>query len=302
MSVYPVTLDHDLYPGDLVALEFLEAAIAEDGDLTYGDDSAVGDFESATSAPTSTMMAQAKAFWEAGVAEAAGGAAVKGFSTATPREYFDCFISDSGGGTGTWQYYSSAGGVSTITSQNYALALRGWYAVYGYDATVAATWAWLLAATSNVTFETSVTASKSQIAEGKTGTYAPGTCLATVIDVVSGGAAVNRNGSDLYNWATVGLLAELRTAQDLANFRESKREASKMRRRNTAGTPGDERHEMPSLRGRTGLTFQTFFTETILSAARRVYDVVAAAMFGLSYRQEPKIHTVKDHMPHVRGN
>lgn len=292
MSSYDVTLDHDLYPGDLVALEFLVAALAEEGDTTYGDTTVVGDFSFSTDAPLSTMRTEAEAFWTAGVADAGSATATVGFGSTTPYEYFDCFISD-GTGTGTWQYATTSGGVSTITGRNFALALRGWYASSGYDAKATDVYTWLLDADSNTAYTTPAGTRNSTLFAGKTGDYDPTLALTTYIDVVAASTAVNRNGSDLYDWATLGLLAALR-AGAASDMTEAKRQVSLYRRYAYSGVD-DARMYRVSLRGKSGLSGQVSFTETILGASRRVYDALAAAMVGLVYREDPKIFVVRDH-------
>lgn len=282
MSLYDVVYDHDLYPGDLVALEFVKAALALEGDATYGDAEAVGQFVEATDAALSVMLSQAQAFWTGGADDTVG------WSAAAPYEYFDCFISDSGGGTGEWQYATTVGGASTITGRNYALGLRGWYAVNGYDSTASGVYRWLIAATSNAAFETLADTPPAVVYATTTGTYDPRLALATYID-----APRNRNASALYDWATVGLLGPLRAANGF-DLTESKRQASRLRQQDYAGVLSAKFHRV-SLRGKSGLTYQVAFTETVEGSSRRVYDATAAAMVGLVYREAPVIFIQRDH-------
>lgn len=285
MSVYDLTLDHDLYPGDLIAMEFLTAVIAEEGTRTYGDDAAVGDFTERTDATTATMLAEAKAFWQDGVRNAGEADATVGFSSTTPREYFDCFISD-GTGTGTWQYATG----TSLTGMNWALGLRGWYATYGYDTKAADIYTWLMGASSNASYETGASTLARVWYAAETGTYNPKRALSTYI------LATQKNGSALYDWATFGLLSGIHSARDYSSFTDAKREVSTSKRYAYDGV-ASAKHFRLNLRGKGGLSGQVQYTETILGAARRVYDAVAAAMIGLAYRVSPKIHVVKDHPP-----
>lgn len=295
MSDFSVRYDHDLYPGDLVALEFLEAASAEDGaGATYGDSTAVGDFVTRTDGTLSAMVSSALEFWTSGKANAGSADAITGWSATTPREYFDCFISDSGGGTGTWKFSSTDSSGSYVTGQNFAKAARGWYANAGYDATLGAVWSWLMGFTSNAAYESASDLRTQAKSLGVSGSYDPTLALATALRVQdASGAAASDNGSSYYDWTTVGLTCELASAQQPQLFADSKRECAKPRPREHAG-PNSSRSDEPFLRGKSGLSFQMAWTETVEGASRRVFDVYSAALFGLAIRQSPKIYQVTD--------
>jgi hypothetical protein len=292
MSLYNARFSHDLYVGDLVALEFLTAVQAEEGERTYGNTTAVGDFAYATNATPAEMIAAAKLFWTDGVAPIGTTTAVSGISASTPREYYDGYpgMGTWGGspspGTGTWQYTSS----TYITGRNFALGCRGWFAQAGYDTTLAAIYAWLRASTSNATYETATTTSSQQLYALETGTYDPNVALATLIDV-----ATNTNASSRYDLATVGLMAPIQSARDVGSFATAKETVSKPLRFAYHGRDS-ARFYRASLRGKTGLGYQVQFTETVSSASRRVYDVLAAAIIGLAYRESPTIFTSRDHV------
>lgn len=292
MSIYNVTYDHDLYPGDLVCLEFLDALLAQEGDITLGDTTAVGAFAQATDASISTMKAAALAFWSTGVADSGSTTAVSGLSASTPREYFDGYYNGPGG-TGTWQFDSTDSGGKYVTGLNFAKALRGLYDSYGYSTLVASLWTWLAAFTSNSAHETTAGLGNQAAGLATTGDYDPANALATKLRVqTAAGTTASDNGSELYDWATVGLLGPLRAARDASNFTEAKRAMSRPRRRAYSGIAA-QTMDLPTLRGRSGLSFQMAFSETILSASRKVYDVVSAAMSALSYREQPKIYGIQ---------
>lgn len=71
------------------ALEALALLRAVDGDATYGDAAAVGIFSFATAATLSTMIDECRAFWRDGAYDLEKEVHVIGFSSATPRGYFE---------------------------------------------------------------------------------------------------------------------------------------------------------------------------------------------------------------------
>jgi hypothetical protein len=281
-----VTLDHDLYAGDLIALEFIAAAQAQEGDITVGDDEPVGDFEFRTDATLSEMAAEAIAFWTTGIANAGSSTAITGLSTTTAREYFDCFISHTDEGTGTWKY---SDGSAEITGQNFAKALRGLYAQGGYTDLVSTIWAWLLSGASNTTYEPAADLPNRTLYKAATGEYDPTLALAT--ELVASSAS---NSSNLYDWATMGLTAPLQSAQAGGAFTTAKETASSLRRREYDGVNA-QRFDRVSLRGKTGLSLQVYFTESVEGRTARVYDAQAAAIIGTAYRLAPVIYATKDH-------
>lgn len=294
MSDYAVTFDHDLYQGDLVGLVFLEAVKTQEGDITLGDTSAVGDFADRTDRAISDMQADAIAFWETGIASAGETTAKSGFSATTPFEYFDCFISDGGGGTGTWSYASADSGGSYVTGLNWAKAIWGWFGKQGYDTRLAAAWTWLMGFDSNATYETSASASQQTLSQAETGDYDPTLALATNLRVLTAaGAAAADNGSSRYDWATIGLTAGVAAAQQRGSFAESKRIAMKGQRRAYQGLDC-ERYDVPAVRGVTGLGLQVSLTQTVFGVARKAKDVLAACMAGLAFREQPRSFGVTD--------
>lgn len=297
MSDFEIRFSHDLYPGDLICLEFLTEAVAQDGDASYGDSTVVGDFSYATNGLTSAMITSAQAFWTTGVIDSGTATVIGGFSESTPREYFDGYISDSGGGTGAWQYALVSSGMSKITGLNFAMGVRGWYAASGYDTTVSAIYSWLMASTSNSTYETADGTGNQALYLAQTGTYDPNVALSTYIDVLSGSTAVNKNGSSLYDWGTYGVLSKIQSSRNMSAFKDAKSLVSTYRRRAYSGASGDaQRFDKPSLRGKSGLGYQMAFTETVEGGTRRVYDTVRAAMMGLGYREAPFIYTMTDNV------
>lgn len=274
-------VNHRFYAGDAVALEFLEEAKDEEGDTTYGDTTAVGPFGSATDATLSTMISDCVNFWKNGIREQGAGSAVVGFSSATPRELFRAYPGVSGDGTGQWDYFDVAN--TSVSGLNYGLALRGLYASAGYSAQVKDVFTWLQAGASNATYQTTALNSLGQadqrvLLSGELGNYNPKICISSEVISASG-----NNNTSRYEWATVGLMGKLRSAQDRANFDTSKREMSRARYYSAYG-PDTNRVGRPILIGQSGLSFQVSFAVT--------HDVVKACMAGLAYREAPKIYGV----------
>jgi len=110
-----------------------------------------------------------------------------------------------------------------------------------------------------------------------------------VRDSTNGYAATAKNGSSLYDWASLGLMASIRAARHASTFKASRLAALGKRLRFADGLPSDYVYDYISLRGRSGLTFQTGFTETIVGLSRMANDGVAAARFGNVFRQQPLV-------------
>lgn len=278
---------HNLYVRDLVGLAFLSALRTVAGDISIGLTSALGgDFTGAADKLISEALALAKAFWTTGVGDNYTGTAKSGFSASTPYDYYDAFESTAGQ-TGDWQRTQDYPTAYWVNGRSFAKALWAWNEVYGFDSTVDAVWDWLMAFTSNSSFHTSATASKAAIADGKTGTYDPTLALATRLYVrnTADTAAMQTNGSSLYDWATTGLLAEIQSSQDRASFVDAKDALSRPRNRFASGNARDHEVDYLTLRAESGLTFQVGYLD---SNNTRRWDVAGACMAGLAYRSAPQ--------------
>lgn len=279
------TFDHKYYPGDANGITFLAALAAVEGDQTYGDASAVGDFAQATAALNSAIRAEAIAFWTTGVPDAGSTTAKTGLSATTPYEFFEAFHNASAA-AGTWRYADGIGQTgTTVTGMNFAKGLRALGTAF------TAVWSWLMSFTSNSSNRTSATASPSDISGGITGTYDPTICLArTLIATTKMEAAGTK-----YEWATVGLLAAFQSVGNAGALKNAKDTLAVPRIRYDKPTPARAETDNLGLRGRSGLSYQVSFTEGIGGAPRRVRDVVSAAMLMAAYRNTPQLWNLKDH-------
>jgi len=288
MSVHTVTLDHDLYPGDLIALEFLVAAKAQEGDITVGDTTAVGDFSERTDATISSMISEALAFWTTGLADAGGtDGAITGLSTTTPREYFDCFISHTSDGTGTWRYADGAASTgTTITSHNFALALRG-LAAAGQTTLGNAIFDWLMTFTSNSDYELPSEHHEQYRSKNLLGTYDPKTAPATILKVREGSplAATKKNGSAVYALHALGLLASYYSSRQRASFDTTKNTLNDPKAKRWENSERDNERLFLPLQGECGLSMQPSY-ETPVPKSRKRAEY--AAQTGCIYRHEPK--------------
>lgn len=279
------TFDHKFYPGDMVGLTFLTALQAAEGAATYGNTTAVGEFAQATDATNATMRSEATAFWTTGVPDAGSTTAKTGLSSTTPFEFFEAFRS-SAAAAGTWRYADGAGQTgTTVTGLNWAKGLRALPTFTGV-------WDYLVAFTSNSTYETADDTAPQAVAAALTGTYDPTLALATTL-IVSGTNA-SKNGSSRYDWATTGLMAEIQTTRGASGLGNAKAEVARPRRRYVDPTPRASRTDWLGLRGQSGLDFQVSFTDTVEGASRQVIDVLRAAMLMNAYRYTPQTWNLPD--------
>lgn len=271
------TFDHDYYYADMIGVDFLRLLTEVAGDITVGDTTAVGEYSYATDATLSEMLAEAKAFWEDGVTEAAGGDAVTGFSPTTPKTYFDSFRDDATA-TGNWTGTGAPG-------RGWAKGLRYWHAQWGFDDTVEAVWEWLMSFTSNEDAEEG-DASDYEIANTRIGTFDPRQALTEEIDTANETNAVGSVPS-LYDWATAGLLAGIMGEQDPVSLQVVKELlAHRRERRGDAFTRGVSQRDDLRLMVFSGLSYQTGYLDT----ATRQWDCAAAAMIGNVYRHAPEAY------------
>ncbi len=275
-----ITFDHRFYPGDLNGLTALAKLQALAGNITVGDATAVGVFNAATASTLSAMQTEALAFWTTGVADAGSTTAKTGMSTSTPFEFFEAFRSDLAA-AGTWRYADGAAQTgATVTGMNFAKGLRALGAAF------AAVWTWLMTFTTNAAYQSAAGVTARALAAAETGDYDPTLALATVLTV----KGASQNGSSKYEWATMGLLA----AFNAAGLKAAKDAIAVPRVRYDEPTPRRAETDYVGVRGRSGLSFQVSFTETVNAASRRVRDVVSAAMLMGAYRQAPQTFGLKD--------
>lgn len=216
------------------ALRMLEDV---DGDATYGDATAVGDFAQATSSTLSACVAACVAWWANG-AQDGNGAVVVGFGSATPRDSYAVTTA----GSSTWSTTGGQlGGLSTVVQGfEYAAGLRGLWECVGYNAQVSALNVWLRGFTSEPINRVPATWNNDRKARSTLGTYDATLCLAEYLGVTdAAGSPIATDApegqfGDLppgYDWRTAGLLAPIQSSTDQGSLRRAKDEISKERRR-----------------------------------------------------------------------
>jgi hypothetical protein len=272
------TFDHDYNQLDLVGLEFLALAQSIEGDVTVGDATAVGEYASATAAALSVMQADATVFWLTGVTEPGSTTDVTGFSSTTPKDYFDSFRSDAAA-SGYWAGTGTNG-------QSWASSLRSAYnaGTAALKAQAVTNWTWLMTFTSNPAYETTAT-SPSAIAAAVTGTYDPKICLSTVVSTSN-----KYNDSSYYDWSCCGPMSVVQAAQDPASLRAAKEAVVVPQRRYDEPTPRSEQIDYVYLRGKSGLSYQVQFTDN----GTRRYDCLAIASLMDVFRHQPQTFNLKD--------
>jgi hypothetical protein len=254
--------NHLFYPSGLVALEFWNELKTTDGDQSIGATTAVNGFDTIPAQLLSQSITDMRDCWETGI-QTATTVVVNGFSTTTPKEYFNAYPAvkfgfDSISGTGLWEYAdgNSADGTA-ITSQNFALALSSLFAYEGKSTQVTTILAWLRAFSSNADLETPDNTSPSVLARSTTGDYSPTLTLSTLLTVVD----TTENGSSLYDWGAFGMLSPLLAATDMTSFKSSRLGPLNIRQRYDDGTRNDGlEYDRIELRGLSGLSYQSAFS------------------------------------------
>jgi hypothetical protein len=266
-------------PESLSYLEFFALYQSIAGDLTITN-AATGYYTGTISAKVSEMASLLRAFW----ANPSPGAAPKiGLSSATPRDSFD-------GLTLAWRFSDDVEATgTTITSYLWAYAIRGLYAYEGTSAQVIDLFNFLMASTSNPTYELPAQ-TEGRVVTGydqfgfystNRGDYAPATTgmIAFSLKVRETGtlAAVNRNeSSSCTAWAT-GLMGAVYAARQGAAVEALKFNASQpVPRAYTTGPREIKGGRWLMLNTFTGLSYQFGGAATLAP--------IYAASFGLIYR------------------
>lgn len=290
--------DHRYSVGDLDGLEFLRRMkTLVGGGYVTGDAAAFTDlggqgFIAATQASIDTMIAEAEAFWSTGVADTGTSTVKTGFSATTPFDSFNSYPQDKGAapdGTGLWEQATAPNGSPSLRGLDLARGVRGAMDDATLGAAALALYTWVTAGVEAGTGTIPPNTSPQALAASTYGTYDPTLCWATYIDPQD--ASENET---LYEWATVGLLGHIRSTRGPTRFKEAKVQMGAVRYRNDQTTAENDVRERAALRGRTGMSFQTSFVETVASASRRVIDVASAALCSLAYRETPQGYGGKD--------
>jgi len=260
---------HAFYPEGLITLEFWNELETTDGDQTIGATGTGGDaFISAPSQLLSQSITDMRECWTDGITDSTG-TLVVGLSSTTPREWFNAYPATKPHftitGTGLWEFSDGGAAIgTTLTAQNYAIALGSLYAYEGASTQVTTISDWLRTFTSNEDFETADDTSTADLARATTGDYDPTVSLSTLLQVRDPDddyAAVAMNGSSLYDWGAFGVLARLWASRNATSFLSARINALNVQQRFDDGTPSDGLYfDRIELRGMSGLTFQTAFS------------------------------------------
>lgn len=276
--------DHRYYPSDLIGLEFLALYESIVGDETIGSSGTNAVVSASRAAAVSTCIAEARAFWTTEIPSIDDGGTIAGFSTATPREFFDSYPSSKGPftGRGSWQYQDGPLSSGTlITSASWAMGIRAFHALDGATDAVTAKFDWLMTFTDGGTYALPTNYDDRVLWGDTLGDFDPKVALTTLLGVVGG----NLNGSGLYDLTTVGLLAPLWATRQPAAFKALKSKLNDPQPRSREGTDRDGEQAMYlAPLGRCGLSYQPYTS----AALAREQSVPRAAQVGLVYRQAPK--------------
>lgn len=276
-------------PSGLLSFEFWSALRDTDGDQQIGSDAAIaGVFSSAPQQLLSQSITDIRAFWATGAYDVVRLDTRTGLSATTPSEKFNPYPM----GTGSWEYFDGDANSGTMVSAaNFGAALLALYRTEGASSQVTSIDDWLYTFASNSAFETPAGTSDSTLARSQTGTFDPSiapTTLLLVRDANNGLAATAKNASKLYDWGAMGMMAPIRASRHASTFKTARLTPLGKKLRYADGLPSDYTYDAITLRGRSGLSYQTSFQENILNVARMVNDGVAAAQFGSVYRQQPQ--------------
>ena len=134
-----------------------------------------------------------------------------------------------------------------------------------------------------------------QVMHSTNGTYDPSKTLSTSLQVRDGStfASKTANASAMYDWGALGLMAGPLSARYQTSFRDARLVPLGKRRRYADGLPSDWAIDSITLRGRSGLSLQTGFTEFVTPGTHIINDAVGAAQFGLALRVAPAVRPVQ---------
>lgn len=221
-------------PSGIICAWALDLLRRIDGDATYGDATAIGDFGFATAAGLSSAVSQCTSWWRDGEPNVSG-APVIGFSSATPRAYFTALVN---GSVGAWSVENGASG-AMIESFHHAFGIRALWEIGGFTDQVADVYTWLRGFSANPA--NAAQSDREREEKSTLGTYDPTLALARYLQVANlAGAAVATEAVDVtpgvgsapgYDWRTVGILAPIQSSREQGDFRVSKDVMSAMRHR-----------------------------------------------------------------------
>lgn len=302
--------NHLFFPSSLLALRFWTELTTTDGDQQIGATATIAsEFSVIPQQLMSQSIADLRSFWLNGTFDVTQKAVITGLSATTPAEYFNAYPASKPNftvtGDGSWDYQDAGASSGTLVSAiNFAKALSALFFVEGYSTQVQQVDAWLQTFASNPTYQTAANTSPIALARATTGTYDPTQGVAQLLQVRASGtlAATALNGGSLYDWGAFGLLAPIWSKQRGGTLNLARDNAVKSRRRLSDGLISDGYwYDVGFYRGRQGLSFQTFFTETFThgpslapggsTGTGIIYDGVAAAQFASAIHATPRAPT-----------
>lgn len=298
---------YNFRPMNIVCAWALNELRAVDGDATYGDAAAAGDFMAPTASTLSGAVAQCVSWW------ANGASGIVGFGPTTPKSFYVARVT---GVDPSWATTSGPGG-QVVPGYDYSAGIRALYEIGGYTPQVAGLYEWLRSFTADPTNSASGL-SADQTERSTKGDYDPTLAMARYLRVVDlNGNAVATEGVNVsstsgtgpgYDWRTLGMLAPIQSARQQADFGDAKHIASMARtRRWTVRRPGAGIADVSTLAydpvrlkddlrllSFSGLSFQTSvgmrhpeWTGTGLNFGHYI-DLEQAAIVGDIYRYAPQ--------------
>lgn len=294
---------------DLIGLEFIAAAKALEGDLTYGDATAVGQYLYATDATLSEMADEAKAFWTTGAFNATTGQTTSGFSAGS---YMSESYSASTVTNGSADQESEWDTSTLVECIYWARALRAWHAYYGHDSKVAEIWTLFRSITGNNTPTAAQVAARNKYQNWYVtfsqdpytifwhdyGVFDATKCWPDWARITRGATASTLATLDwnsdyiYYDWAAFGLLSPIWSVQDPTGFATSKELALSCTRWHVDPNYGDDVKRLPvAFLGITGMSLQPYNGNIFL----HTYHAGDAAAVGITCRYAPVIYTQRDH-------
>lgn len=286
--------NHLFYPSGLLALEFWDDFMEEDGDQMVGATGLCFDaFVTVPEQLLSTSINEMRVCWSNGIRDSEN-ETYSGLSVATPREFFNAYPETkpqfpSVTGTGRWEYEDGDAATGTmVSSQNFVIAMMALYAYEGASDQFTSINSWLRSFTSNPEFETADDTSPSDSYRSTFGDYDPTLTIATSLQVRDPEEfyVTEINGSSIYDWGALGLLSPFWGTTYAAQFIQCRLTPLGRNQRYFDGTRSDGDHfDFITNRGLSGLGLQTAFGAPF--AVGMYNDAVRAAQFGMCFRVNP---------------
>ncbi len=269
-ETYAPRYDHQHWPQDLVCAAAIDLYqdVAGPGGL-YGNLAPSGPFAQATAQTLAEMILEMAAFWTTAQADAIRGGTIKGFSSTSPRNYYNAFPAYKGdyvaAGTGSWDDGSD---VTSIETDNWAKGLWSLCEVGGpTQETIVDVWPWLMTFANDPTIQTTAN------------TYDPTVALSFPLIVrTAEGDPTALNGSTDYWIPAMGLLAKIQVANEAAKLDAAKKIFSNVQQVDADPQLFDDLRTYPSC------------SFDFVTGDRTYLYVTQMAQIGLAYRAGNVFH------------